>query len=97
MRLEASEIAEFSFYKIILDEHHHRIKLTLKQMHAELHDVVFKFHLKTGFVRLKDSGIADVLLGGEGLSVRHLSLFMFDTEALSFFSKNFRRLLSYTP
>lgn len=34
-----------------------------------MRDVAFYFKKKTGFPKLSDSGLADVLLGGEGLTV----------------------------
>jgi len=71
--LEANNFVKFSPYNAIKDESHHRIKLTLEQMQADMRDVAFYYRKKTGIAKIKDSGIADVLLGGEGLSVRHLS------------------------
>lgn len=71
--LDANNFVKFSPYDAIQDNHHHRIKLTLEQMQADMREVAFYFRKKTGIAKLKDSGIADVLLGGEGLSVRHLS------------------------
>ena len=34
-----------------------------------MRDVAFYFNKKTGIPKISDSGLADVLLGGEGLSV----------------------------
>lgn len=34
-----------------------------------MRDVMFYFNKKTGMPKLKDSGLADVLLGGEGITV----------------------------
>ena len=48
---------------------HHEFKLTLGQIQADMRDVAFYFRKKTGTVKLTDSGLADVLLGGEGLTV----------------------------
>ena len=50
------------------DESHHEFTLTLDQIQADMRDVAFYFHKKSGIPKIKDSGIADVLLGGEGLS-----------------------------
>ena len=72
--LEANNFVKFSPYRVIDDQHHHHIKLSFEQMQADMRDVAFYFRKKTGIAKLKDSGIADVLLGGEGLSVRHLSI-----------------------
>lgn len=38
-------------------------------MQADMRDVAFYFKKKTGVPRLTDSGLADVIVGGEGLSV----------------------------
>lgn len=43
--------------------------LTLEQIQADMRDVAFYYHKKTGLPKMKDSGLADVLLGGEGLTV----------------------------
>ena len=34
-----------------------------------MRDVAFYFNKKTGPIKIRDSGLADVLLGGNGLSV----------------------------
>lgn len=44
--------------------------LTLSQIQADMRDVAFYFHKKTGLPRLKDSGLADVFLGGKGITVK---------------------------
>jgi len=41
-------------------------------MQADMRNVAFYYRKKAGITKIKDSGIAEVLLGGEGLSVRHL-------------------------
>ena len=46
------------------------ITLTLAQIQADMRDVAFYFHKKTGLPRLKDSGLADVFLGGKGITVK---------------------------
>ena len=51
------------------DETHHEFKLTLSQIQADMRDVAFYFRRKTGTPKLSDSGLADVLLGGSGLTV----------------------------
>ena len=51
------------------DETHHEFKLTLGQIQADMRDVAFYFRKKTGTPKLSDSGLADVLLGGSGLTV----------------------------
>jgi len=72
VQLEAHNFAKFSPYNAIKDEHNHRMTLTLEQIQADMRDVAFYYHKKTGLPKMKDSGLADVLLGGEGLTVRIL-------------------------
>jgi Family of unknown function (DUF5923) len=40
-----------------------------------MRDVMFYFNKKTGVPKMKDSGLADILVGGEGITVRPLSPF----------------------
>ena len=42
--------------------------LTFGQIQADMRDVAFYYRKKTGLPKMKDSGLADVVLGGEGLS-----------------------------
>ena len=51
------------------DEGRHEFTLTFGQIQADMRDVSFYFRKKSGFPKLSDSGIADVLLGGHGLTV----------------------------
>ncbi|RDX45619.1 hypothetical protein OH76DRAFT_1558936 [Lentinus brumalis] len=60
---------KLSAYNNIKDETHHEFKLTLGQIQADMRDVAFYFRKKTGTPKLTDSGLADVLLGGSGLTV----------------------------
>lgn len=53
----------------IRDENHHEFVLTFGQIQADMRDVAFYFKKKSGFPKLSDSGLADVLLGGEGLTI----------------------------
>ncbi|KAF8874992.1 hypothetical protein BD779DRAFT_1450453 [Infundibulicybe gibba] len=66
--LEAHNFVKFSPYNAIKDESHHRFTLTFGQMQADMRDVAFYFRKKTGIPKLTDSGLADVILGGEGLT-----------------------------
>jgi Family of unknown function (DUF5923) len=68
MSIEAHNFIKFSPYSAITDEHHHEFTLTFGQMQADMRDVAFYFRRKTG-IRLSDSGLADIVLGGEGLTV----------------------------
>ncbi|KAL6299451.1 hypothetical protein BKA93DRAFT_588333 [Sparassis latifolia] len=66
--MEAHNFLKFSPYDAIQDESHHEFTLTFGQIQADMRDVAFYFKKKTG-IKLSDSGLADVLLGGEGLTV----------------------------
>ena len=66
--IEAHNFIKFSPYSAITDEHHHEFTLTFAQMQADMRDVAFYFRKKTG-IKMSDSGLADVVLGGEGLTV----------------------------
>ncbi|KAK0472851.1 hypothetical protein IW261DRAFT_1506212 [Armillaria novae-zelandiae] len=50
------------------EESWHEIKLTLGQIQADLRDVAFYFNKKSGMPKAKDSGLADIVLGGQGLT-----------------------------
>ncbi|KAI0328370.1 hypothetical protein GY45DRAFT_1005773 [Cubamyces sp. BRFM 1775] len=67
--MEARNFAKLSAYKNIKDEFHHEFTLTLGQVQADMRDVAFYFRKKTGTPKITDSGLADVLLGGSGLTV----------------------------
>lgn len=47
----------------------HSLHLHLSHIQTDMRDVAFYFRKKSGLPKLKDSGLADVLLGGDGLSV----------------------------
>lgn len=87
--LETKQSIKFSPYRVTKGQHqHHHIKLTLERMQADMCDIAFHFHKKTGIAKLTDSGIMDVHLGEAGLSVCCVPV-KFDTEGLSFFSSFF--------
>lgn len=67
--MEAHNYIKFSPYNAIRDEQHHEFTLTFGQIQADMKDVAFYFNKKTGIPKLTDSGLADVLLGGHGLTV----------------------------
>ena len=67
--MDAHNHMKFSPYDAITDESHHKFTFHLEQMQADMRDVAFYYRKKTGIPKMKDSGLADVLLGGEGLSV----------------------------
>jgi hypothetical protein len=72
IEMEAHNFIKFSPYDAITDDYNHHMTLSLHQMQADMRDVAFYYHKKTG-IKISDSGLADVLLGGEGLNaVIHL-------------------------
>ncbi|KAJ7490866.1 hypothetical protein FB451DRAFT_1513957 [Mycena latifolia] len=46
----------------------HEFTFTFAEMHADMRDVAFSFRTKTGPIKMRDSGLADVVLGGSGLT-----------------------------
>ncbi|KZT65934.1 hypothetical protein DAEQUDRAFT_675958 [Daedalea quercina L-15889] len=66
---EAHNYMKFSPYDAINDEQHHDFTLTLGHIQADLRDVAFYYHRKSGFPKMSDEGLADVLLGGTGLTI----------------------------
>lgn len=64
-----SQFIKFSPYKTIRDDSSHRFRIKLEQIQADMRDVGFAFKKKTGFPKLSDRGLADVLLSGNGVSV----------------------------
>ncbi|KAJ2922652.1 hypothetical protein H1R20_g14446, partial [Candolleomyces eurysporus] len=73
VEIEAKNWVKFSPYDSIKDDRHHKISFTLSQIQADMRDVAFYYRKKHGIPRIKDSGLADVLLGGSGLTV-HVTL-----------------------
>jgi hypothetical protein len=67
--MEAHNFFKFSPYNAIEDVRHHEFTITLSQIQADMRDVAVYFRKKTGLIKLRDSGLADVILGGQGLSV----------------------------
>jgi hypothetical protein len=72
VEVEAHNFVRFSPYatKSKGDASRHEFTFTFAQMHADMQDVAFSFRTKTGPIKMSDSGLADVVLGGEGLTVR---------------------------
>ncbi|CAL1710558.1 unnamed protein product [Somion occarium] len=66
--VEAHNFVKFSPYNAIQDESFHEFTFTFAQIQSDMKDVAFYFRKKTG-IKLTDSGLADVLLGGSGLTV----------------------------
>ncbi|KNZ77287.1 hypothetical protein J132_05945 [Termitomyces sp. J132] len=65
--LEAHNFLRFSPYASVTDESRHRFTLTFAHMQADMRDVAFYFRKKTG-MPMRDSGLADVLVPGEGMT-----------------------------
>lgn len=67
--VEAHNYLKFSPYGIGKEDgSQHELIITLSQMQADMRDVAFYFERKSG-IKIKDSGLADVLVGGEGVNV----------------------------
>lgn len=66
--LDAHNFMKFSPYDTIPDEQHHEFEFKFAQMQADMRDVAIWYRKKTGFPKVEDSGIADVLIGGSGLT-----------------------------
>ena len=69
IELEAENFFHFSPYSAIGDRSHHKFRLHFSQIQADIKDVAWYVSKKNGFPKFKDSGLADVLLSGNGLSV----------------------------
>ena len=52
-----------------MDTHHHRFRLGMSQIQADIRDVAFAFRRKSGWPKLSDHGLADVILAGQGISI----------------------------
>ncbi|KAJ3280623.1 hypothetical protein HK104_000533 [Borealophlyctis nickersoniae] len=66
--LKLKHAARVAFKHNIPSKMKHQITLNLRNIQAEVRDIPFYVHKKT-FPRIKDSGVADVSLPGDGLSV----------------------------
>ncbi|KAI9441014.1 hypothetical protein H4582DRAFT_2074783 [Lactarius indigo] len=69
VEFDASNSMKFSPYNTTSDCSRHEFKLTFRQIQADMRDVAFYYRKKTGIPKIADSGLADVLLGGGGLTV----------------------------
>ncbi|KAL7423409.1 hypothetical protein Q5752_000989 [Cryptotrichosporon argae] len=52
-----------------LDTNHHRFRVGLSQIQADIRDVQFSFRKHSGFPKISDHGLADVVISGQGISV----------------------------
>ena len=72
VELESHNLFRFSPYPQVqrgLASGQHVFRLKLDQIQADIRDVHFAFRRKSGWPRIRDSGIADVVLAGHGISV----------------------------
>lgn len=70
--LESHNSFKFSPYPQLnkgMDTHHHKFRFGMSQIQADIRDVRFAFRRKTGWPKLKDHGLADVILAGKGMSI----------------------------
>jgi hypothetical protein len=67
--MSARNYFRFSPYSVFNDHAEHEVELTFSQIQADIRDVAFYFRKKTGLPKLRDSGLADFTLGGEGVNV----------------------------
>ncbi|KAF8209441.1 hypothetical protein K438DRAFT_1753781 [Mycena galopus ATCC 62051] len=69
VEVEAHNFVRFSPYTAAAkgDASRHEFTFTFAQIHADMQDVAFSFRTKTG-IKMRDSGLADVVLGGDGLT-----------------------------
>jgi len=65
--IEAHSFIKCSPYSATTDEHHHEFTLTFGKMQADMQDVAF--YVRKNGIKMTDSGVADVVLGGEVLTV----------------------------
>lgn len=71
VNIDAHNHFSFSPYENInrkLNTHHHTIHIGLSQIQADLRDVAFSFRRKKGWPKISDHGLADVVIGGKGIS-----------------------------
>jgi len=67
--MSARNYFKFSPYSVIGDQAEHEFELSFSQIQADIRDVAFYYRKKTGLPKLSDSGLADFVLGGEGVHV----------------------------
>ncbi|WWC71598.1 uncharacterized protein I206_105556 [Kwoniella pini CBS 10737] len=71
--IESDNSFRFSPYpainKQIPDSHHHKMRLSLSQIQADIRDVQFAFRRKSGWPKISDHGLADVVIAGKGIGI----------------------------
>lgn len=71
--LHSEHSFKFSPYDNLGDQQHHVFSIGFSQIQADLRDVQFAFRRKTGWPKIRDSGLADCFIGGTGITV-HVTL-----------------------
>ncbi|KEI39762.1 uncharacterized protein L969DRAFT_17670 [Mixia osmundae IAM 14324] len=66
--IEAHNHFKLSAYSAIPNRNKHEIAISFDQLQSDLRDVGFYFKKKQGFPKISDSGVADVFIGGKGIS-----------------------------
>lgn len=67
--IENHNYFSFSPFDSIKDKSHHRFRIGLSQIQADIRNLRFAFRKKKGFPRMSDSGVADVVIARNGISV----------------------------
>lgn len=52
------------------DEYNHVVRITMSKIHTDMQNVAFYFRKRAGFPRVSASGLADVQIGGRGITVK---------------------------
>lgn len=68
VELEMRNYFKLSAYEKIENANKHSFWISFSQIQADLRDVAFYVHKKSGFPKIKDSGLADVVISGNGVS-----------------------------
>ncbi|EGG07712.1 uncharacterized protein MELLADRAFT_48043 [Melampsora larici-populina 98AG31] len=68
VELEMRNYFKLSAYEKIANANKHSFWISFSQIQADLRDVAFYVHKKSGFPKIKDSGLADVVISGNGVS-----------------------------
>jgi hypothetical protein len=68
VELEMRNFFKLSAYEKIPNANRHSFWISFSQVQADLRDVAFYVHKKSGFPKIKDSGMADVVISGNGVS-----------------------------
>lgn len=68
VELEMRNYFKLSAYEKIANANKHSFWISFSQVQADLRDVAFYVHKKTGFPKIRDSGLADVVISGNGVS-----------------------------